>query len=65
MNGITETFIDDRKITLPNFGSFKIKTNQSRMVRDLKTGKPVRLPSRKVIRFRAAKKLKDQLLPKK
>ena len=62
LNGITETLINDGKITLLNFGSFHIKTVNARMARNPKTGKSVRLPARQVIRFKAAQKLKDQLL---
>ena len=65
MNGISETLLNNGKIMLLNFGSFKIKTVQARMARNPKNGEPVRLPSRKVIRFRVAQKLKDRLRLKK
>ena len=65
LDGITETLLNNGKIKIPNFGRFKIKTVRARMGRNPKTGESVRLPSRKVIRFRAAQKLKDRLLLKK
>ncbi len=49
----------DKKLTLPNFGSFRIKESKARIARNPRTGETVQVPDRKVVRFKIAGKLKN------
>jgi nucleoid DNA-binding protein len=49
------------KLTLTNFGSFRVKDANSRTARNPRTGEKVFVPERKVLRFKVAKKLKDEI----
>ena len=42
--GMTNLLTDDGKLTIPNFGSFKIKESKARIARNPKTGEKVQLP---------------------
>lgn len=59
IEAITYNLINNEKLTLPNFGSFKIKESKARLARNPKTGEKVQLPDRNVVRFKPAGKLKN------
>ena len=62
IDGITETLLKNGKVTIPNFGRYNIKTSQERIARNPKTGELVKVPARKVVRFRVARKLKSAVM---
>jgi integration host factor subunit alpha len=47
------------KVKISSFGTFTVKQKRSRRGRDLKTGVPVTIDSRRVLSFRASQILKD------
>ena len=49
------------KVTLVGFGTFDVYQKRARIVLNPTTGKPIRIPSRRVARFSAGKGLKKTL----
>ena len=49
------------KVTLVGFGTFDVYQKRARIVLNPTTGKPIRIPSRRVARFTAGKGLKKTL----
>ena len=58
IEGMTDGLIKEKKLNLPNFGSFRIKESKARAARNPRTGESVRIPDRNVLRFKIAGKLK-------
>ncbi len=50
-----------RKVTLVNFGTFSVSKRAAREGRNPQTGKPIKIPARRVAKFSAGKHLKDAL----
>ena len=59
ISGMSEILINDEKLTIPNFGSFRIKESKARTARNPRTGEKVQLEDRNVVRFKPAGKLKN------
>ena len=54
---IIETLETDGRIELRNFGIFKVKKRKPRKARNPKTGEVVRVPSKRVVTFKAGKEM--------
>jgi len=54
---IIETLETDGRIELRNFGIFEVKKRKPRKARNPKMGEVVRVPSRKVVSFKAGKEM--------
>jgi DNA-binding protein HU-beta len=50
--------------TIPGIGKLVLKNRKARMGRNPQTGKPIKIPARRVVRFRVAKAAKDAILGK-
>ena len=51
---------------LPNFGRLVLANRKARMGRNPQTGEPIKIPAKRVVKFRVSKKAKDAILgPKK
>jgi DNA-binding protein HU-beta len=50
---------------LPGFGKLVLANRKARMGRNPQTGEPIRIPAKRVLKFRLAKSLKDAVLGKK
>ena len=50
---------------LPNFGRLVLANRKARMGRNPQTGEAIKIPAKRVVRFRLAKSLKDAVLGKK
>ncbi len=48
--------------TLPGLGKLVLVNRKARMGRNPQTGEPIRIPAKKVVRFRVAKAAKDAVL---
>lgn len=59
ITGMSEALKKEGKLTLTNFGSFRVKESKARIARNPRTGETVQVPDRKVVRFKIAGKLKD------
>jgi len=52
--------------TLPGIGKLVLVNRKARMGRNPQTGEPIKIPAKKVVKFRVAKAAKDSILgPKK
>ena len=50
---------------LPGFGKLVLANRKARMVRNPQTGEPIKIPAKRVCKFRLAKSVKDAVLGKK
>ena len=50
---------------LPGFGKLVLSNRKARMGRNPQTGEPIKIPAKRVCKFRLAKSLKDAVLGKK
>jgi DNA-binding protein HU-beta len=50
---------------LPGFGKLVVANRKARMGRNPQTGEPIKIPAKRVCKFRLAKSLKDAALGKK
>ncbi len=50
--------------TLPGFGKLVLVQRKARMGRNPATGETIKIPAKKVVKFRIAKACKDAILPK-
>jgi DNA-binding protein HU-beta len=50
---------------LPGFGKLVLANRKARMGRNPQTGEPIKIPAKRVAKFRIAKSLKDAVLGKK
>jgi DNA-binding protein HU-beta len=51
--------------TIPGVGKAVLVNRKARMGRNPQTGEPIRIPAKRVVRFRVAKALKDAVLGRK
>lgn len=56
---ITESLKKGQRVTLVGFGTFEVTKRKERRGRNPKTGDRMRIPGRKVPRFKAGKALKE------
>jgi len=50
---------------VPGFGKLVLANRKARMGRNPQTGEPIKIPAKRVVKFRIAKSLKDSVLGKK
>jgi DNA-binding protein HU-beta len=50
--------------TIPGIGKLVLVNRKARMGRNPQTGAPIKIPARRVVRFRVAKAAKDAILGK-
>lgn len=50
---------------IPGLGKLVLRNRAARMGRNPQTGEPIKIPAKRVVRFRVAKALKDAVLGKK
>jgi DNA-binding protein HU-beta len=61
VEAVTTTVKAGDTVTLTNFGSFLASKRQASTKRNPKTGEPVKVPARKVPKFRPGKQFKDMV----
>lgn len=49
------------KVTLVGFGTYSVGKRNARTGRNPKTGKPIKIPAKKVVKFKAGKGLADSV----
>lgn len=57
LNVMKEELQANGQITLKEFGTFQVKMAAAKTGRNPKTGEPVAIPARKVVKFKASKSL--------
>ena len=50
------------KFTVPGLGKLELKNRKARMGRNPKTGEPIQIKAKRVVKFRVAKAAKDAIL---
>jgi len=58
LQAICEGLITDKKVTIVNFGAFRVVKQKERTARNPQTGEPVHVPAKVVVKFKAADNLK-------
>ncbi len=61
VEAVTTTVQSGDSVTLTNFGSFMASQRQASTKRNPKTGEPVKVPARKVPKFKPGKQFKDMV----
>lgn len=51
--------------TIPGLGKLELKARKARMGRNPATGESIKIPAKKVVKFRVAKACKDAIIPPK
>jgi DNA-binding protein HU-beta len=59
IDGITRSLKKGQSITFVGFGTFKTSQRKARTARNPQTGATIKVPKRRVVRFKAGKALKD------
>ncbi|MFO7760743.1 MAG: HU family DNA-binding protein [Thermodesulfobacteriota bacterium] len=59
MDSVTKVLSKDDKVTLVGFGTFSVKNRAARQGRNPQTGENIKIPARKVPRFKAGSKLSN------
>lgn len=57
MDGVTRTLKKGGKVTLVGFGTWSVSKRKARKGRNPQTGKEIKIPAKKVAKFKAGKKL--------
>jgi DNA-binding protein HU-beta len=67
MEELTNTAYKEAKntFTLPGIGKLVLANRKARMGRNPQTGEPIKIPAKRVVKFRIAKAAKDAILGKK
>ena len=58
LDGITRALKKGDPITFVGFGTFRTSQRRARLARNPRTGAPIKIPKRRVVRFTAGKALK-------
>ena len=58
-NSVTKVLRKGDKLTLTGFGTFSVAKRRARKGRNPQTGKEIKIPSNKVAKFKAGKRLKS------
>lgn len=59
MQAVEEAISKGDKVVLVGFGTFQVVTRASREGRNPRTGEPLTIPSKKVVKFKPGKKLEE------
>ena len=57
MDTVGDTLADGQRVRLTGFGTFSVSTRAERQGRNPQTGKPITIPTRRVVRFKAGSDL--------
>lgn len=62
LDGIKTGAVEDGKVTLVNFGSFNLKEQAPRKARNPRTGEPIDVPAKTVVKFKPSANFKEMAL---
>ena len=62
LEGIKAGLIEDGKVTLVGFGTFKVVQRAARKVRNPQTGEAINVPAKMVPKFKASKAMREMSL---
>ncbi len=58
---IAESLNNGDKVTLVGFGTFSVSKRDARQGRNPQTGKAIKIPAKKIVKFKAGSKLSDRV----
>ncbi len=58
---VSETLKKSGRLALAGFGTFSVSERKAREGRNPQTGKPIKIPATKVVKFKPGKQLKDMV----
>ena len=61
LSNIQAALKNGKKVTLVGFGTFSTSERGARTGRNPQTGKPIKIPAKKVVKFAAGKSLKEAI----
>ena len=61
MEAVTESLNTGEKVTLVGFGTFSVSERKARTGRNPRTGKPMEIPAKKVVKFKPGTKLSESV----
>jgi len=61
VGAVTKELKKSRKLGIVGFGSFSVVKRKAREGRNPQTGKAIKIPAKKVVKFRAGKELADKV----
>jgi DNA-binding protein HU-beta len=61
VNSVQRTLKRGQKVTLVGFGTFSTSKRRARTGRNPQTGRPIKIPAKRVAKFVAGKSLKDSI----
>ncbi len=61
MEAVTEALKEGDKVTLVGFGTFSVSQRAERMGRNPRTGEQIKIPSRKMVKFKPGSKLQEAI----
>ncbi len=61
LNAVTKALKKGEKLTLPGFGTFSVAKRKARVGRNPQTGKEIKIPAKKVPRFKPGTLLKNSI----
>jgi DNA-binding protein HU-beta len=61
LNAVTKALKRGEKLTLPGFGTFSVAKRKARVGRNPQTGKEIKIPAKKVPRFKPGILLKNSI----
>ncbi|PJB76891.1 MAG: DNA-binding protein [Acidobacteria bacterium CG_4_9_14_3_um_filter_49_7] len=61
INSIGDSLKSGDKVSFVGFGTFEVAKRDARTGRNPQTGDSIKIPARKVVRFKAGKQLKDNV----
>lgn len=61
VRGITEGLLKDHEVKISGFGKFVLQNKEPRMGRNPRTGEPMLITARRVLKFQTSDILRDQL----
>jgi len=59
MDALTETLVQGEKLSLIGFGTFSVTERSARTCRNPQTGKSMKIPAKKVVKFKVGSKLAE------
>lgn len=62
LEAIVEALAEDRRVEIRGFGSFSVRQRKARTTKNPRTGKVMKIASRKNLHFTMSKSLKDALI---
>lgn len=61
LENVTKALKKQERVTFVGFGTFSVNKRKARTGRNPQTGAPIRIPARKVVRFKAGKDLEKRV----